>query len=42
MALNERGQVELSTKTYPLTGALDAFSDLDNGRLPGTRAILVP
>jgi NAD+-dependent secondary alcohol dehydrogenase Adh1 len=42
MALNERGQVELSTKTYPLSGALDAFSDLDNGRLPGTRAILVP
>jgi NAD+-dependent secondary alcohol dehydrogenase Adh1 len=42
MALTERGQVKLSTKTYPLTGALDALSDLDGGRLPGTRAILVP
>jgi NAD+-dependent secondary alcohol dehydrogenase Adh1 len=42
MALTERGQVKLSTKTYPLTGALDALSDLGAGRLPGTRAILVP
>jgi NAD+-dependent secondary alcohol dehydrogenase Adh1 len=42
MALTRRGQVTLSTKTYPLTGALDAFGDLEAGRLPGTRAILVP
>jgi NAD+-dependent secondary alcohol dehydrogenase Adh1 len=42
MALTARGQVKLSTKTYPLKGALDAFSDLEHGRLPGTRAILVP
>jgi NAD+-dependent secondary alcohol dehydrogenase Adh1 len=42
MALTARGQVKLSTKTSPLTDALSAFSDLEAGRLPGTRAILVP
>jgi NAD+-dependent secondary alcohol dehydrogenase Adh1 len=42
MALTQRGEVKLSTKTYPLKGALDAFSDLEAGRLPGTRAVLVP
>jgi NAD+-dependent secondary alcohol dehydrogenase Adh1 len=42
MALTERGQVMLSVKTYPLTRALDAISDLEAGRLPGTRAILLP
>jgi NAD+-dependent secondary alcohol dehydrogenase Adh1 len=42
MALTQRGAVKLSTTTYPLKGALDAFSDLEAGRLPGTRAILVP
>jgi NAD+-dependent secondary alcohol dehydrogenase Adh1 len=42
MALTARGQVKLSTRTYPLTDALTAFSDLEAGRLPGTRAILVP
>jgi NAD+-dependent secondary alcohol dehydrogenase Adh1 len=42
MALAARGLVTLSTKTYPLTSALDALDDLDGGRLPGTRAILVP
>jgi NAD+-dependent secondary alcohol dehydrogenase Adh1 len=42
MALTARGQVKLSTKTYPLANALDAFSDLEAGRLPGTRAILLP
>jgi NAD+-dependent secondary alcohol dehydrogenase Adh1 len=42
MALAVRGQVTLSTKTYPLIGALEALSDLDEGRLPGTRAILLP
>jgi hypothetical protein len=29
-------------RNYPLTDALQAFEDLDQGRLPGTRAILVP
>jgi NAD+-dependent secondary alcohol dehydrogenase Adh1 len=42
MVLAARGLVTLSTKTYPLTSALDALGDLDGGRLPGTRAILVP
>jgi NAD+-dependent secondary alcohol dehydrogenase Adh1 len=42
MALAARGMVTLSTKTYPLTSAVEAFEDLDQGRLPGTRAILVP
>jgi len=42
MALAARGLVTLSTRTYPLTSALEALDDLDGGRLPGTRAILVP
>jgi NAD+-dependent secondary alcohol dehydrogenase Adh1 len=42
MALAARGLVTLSTKAYPLTSALEALDDLDAGRLPGTRAILVP
>jgi NAD+-dependent secondary alcohol dehydrogenase Adh1 len=42
MALAARGLVTLSTKTYPLTSALEALDDLDGGRLPGTRAILLP
>jgi NAD+-dependent secondary alcohol dehydrogenase Adh1 len=42
MALTSRDLVHLSTKIYPLTGALDALGDLEHGRLPGTRAILVP
>jgi NAD+-dependent secondary alcohol dehydrogenase Adh1 len=42
MALTQRGQVTLSTQEYPLTEAGRAFEDLDGGRLPGTRAILVP
>jgi NAD+-dependent secondary alcohol dehydrogenase Adh1 len=42
MALAARGLVTLSTRTYPLESALDALDDLDGGRLPGTRAILVP
>jgi NAD+-dependent secondary alcohol dehydrogenase Adh1 len=42
MALAARGLVQLSTKTYPLTSALEALDDLDGGRLPGTRAILLP
>jgi NAD+-dependent secondary alcohol dehydrogenase Adh1 len=42
MALAARGLVSLSTRTYPLSAALEALDDLDGGRLPGTRAILVP
>jgi NAD+-dependent secondary alcohol dehydrogenase Adh1 len=42
MALAARGLVQLSTKTYPLTSALEALDDLDGGRLPGARAILLP
>jgi len=42
MALAARGLVTLSTRTYPLSSALEALDDLDGGRLPGTRAILVP
>jgi NAD+-dependent secondary alcohol dehydrogenase Adh1 len=42
MALAARGLVTLSTRTYPLGSALEALDDLDGGRLPGTRAILVP
>jgi NAD+-dependent secondary alcohol dehydrogenase Adh1 len=42
MALAARGLVTLSTRTYPLDRALEALDDLDGGRLPGTRAILVP
>ncbi|WP_432488618.1 NAD(P)-dependent alcohol dehydrogenase [Kineococcus sp. SYSU DK018] len=42
MALAARGLVTLSTKEYPLTSALEALGDLDGGRLPGTRAILLP
>jgi NAD+-dependent secondary alcohol dehydrogenase Adh1 len=42
MALAARGKVTLHTKPYPLEAANDAISDLDQGRLPGTRAILIP
>jgi len=42
MALAARGLVTLSTRTYPLSSAVEALEDLDGGRLPGTRAILVP
>ena len=42
MALAAQGKVTLHTKPYPLEAANDAFDDLDNGRLPGTRAILIP
>jgi NAD+-dependent secondary alcohol dehydrogenase Adh1 len=42
MALAAQGKVTLHTKTYPLEAANDAITDLDNGRLPGTRAILIP
>jgi NAD+-dependent secondary alcohol dehydrogenase Adh1 len=42
MALAAQGKVTLHTKPYPLEAANDAITDLDNGRLPGTRAILIP
>ena len=42
MALAAQGKVTLHTRPYPLEAANDAFDDLDNGRLPGTRAILIP
>lgn len=41
MVLAEAGKVALHTKKYPLSNALDALADLDNGRVRG-RAILVP
>ena len=41
MALAEGGRVTLHTRTYPLDAAVDAFADLDAGRVRG-RAILVP
>lgn len=42
MDLNAAGQVELRTKEYPLDATIDAMHDLDNGKLAGTRGILVP
>jgi len=42
MDLNAAGQVELRTKEYPLDATIEAMHDLDNGRLAGTRGILVP
>jgi NAD+-dependent secondary alcohol dehydrogenase Adh1 len=41
MALAEGGRVTLHTRTYPLDAAVEAFADLDAGRVRG-RAILVP
>jgi NAD+-dependent secondary alcohol dehydrogenase Adh1 len=41
MALAEGGRVTLHTRTYPLAEAVDAFADLEAGRVRG-RAILVP
>jgi NAD+-dependent secondary alcohol dehydrogenase Adh1 len=40
--LTAQGKVSLRTRTYPLDAALDALADLDGGRIPGGRAILVP
>lgn len=42
MTLQAQGQVTLQTQTYPLDAVNDAVEDLDQGRLPGGRAILVP
>ena len=41
MSLAQAGKVTLHTRTYPLTSAVEAFADLDSGRVRG-RAILVP
>jgi len=41
MALAQAGKVTLHTRTYPLDSAVEAFADLDAGRVRG-RAILVP
>ncbi len=41
MALAEGGRVTLHTRTYPMDAAVEAFADLDAGRVRG-RAILVP
>jgi len=41
MVLAQGGKVTLHTRTYPLSAAVDAITDLDAGRVRG-RAILVP
>jgi NAD+-dependent secondary alcohol dehydrogenase Adh1 len=41
MALAQSGKVTLHTRTYPMEAAVEAFQDLDAGRVRG-RAILVP
>ncbi|WP_178946140.1 NAD(P)-dependent alcohol dehydrogenase [Kocuria sp. TGY1127_2] len=41
MTLTAQGRVKLHTSVYPLNAALDAFHDLEAGRLVG-RGILVP
>jgi NAD+-dependent secondary alcohol dehydrogenase Adh1 len=41
MTLTTQGKVRLSTKTYQRSEALAALDDLDGGRIPGTRAILI-
>ena len=41
MALAQSGRVTLHTRVYPLDAAVEAFQDLDAGRVRG-RAILVP
>ena len=41
MVLAQTGKVTLHTRTYPLDAAVEAFHDLDAGRVRG-RAILVP
>ena len=41
MALAQAGKVTLHTRTYPMDAAVEAFQDLDAGRVRG-RAILVP
>lgn len=42
MTLQAEGKVTLKTTVYSLDDAVQAIHDLDNGRLPGGRGILVP
>ena len=42
MTLATSGAVTQHTTIYPLDAVNDALRDLDGGRLPGSRAILVP
>lgn len=42
MALAARGRVRQRTHTYSMDRALQAFEDLEHGRLPGMRAVLEP
>jgi NAD+-dependent secondary alcohol dehydrogenase Adh1 len=42
MTLAAQGRVRLSTRVYPLDDAVSALHDLDQGGIPGGRAILVP
>ena len=42
MTLHAQGKVSLQTHTYLLDAVNDAVNDLNNGRLPGGRGILIP
>jgi NAD+-dependent secondary alcohol dehydrogenase Adh1 len=42
MKLAAQGKVTLRTSKYPLSKAVEAMHDLDSGKVPGGRAILVP
>lgn len=42
MTLAAQDKVILRTRRYPFDAALDALDDLDHGKIPGGRAILVP
>jgi NAD+-dependent secondary alcohol dehydrogenase Adh1 len=42
MTLQAQGKVSLQTHTYSLDAVNDAVDDLNNGRIPGGRGILIP
>jgi len=42
MTLQAQGKVHLQTQTYSLDAVNDAINDLNNGRIPGGRGILIP
>lgn len=42
MVLQAQGKVSLQTSTYSLDAINDAVNDLNNGRIPGGRGILIP
>ena len=42
MTLQAQGKVSLQTHTYSLEEINDAINDLNNGRIPGGRGILIP